>query len=81
METCLSSHQLFHMNSSCGYDVDSVFIAVTLPPSGKTLEQQSDRFTQEVEGHSQEPKRQESQGIETPVVRALFFRYFNYFIL
>lgn len=51
-------------------DFDSVFVAVTLTPAGQTPKQQRDHFKQEVMGHSQEHQREESQGIETRVVRA-----------
>lgn len=71
METCLSSHQLFHINSNWGYDVDSVVIATTLPPAGQTPKQQGDPCKQEtVEG----------PGTETPVGTALSLD-FNYFIM
>lgn len=72
---------LSNTNSNCGYDVDSVFVAVTLPPAGQIPKQQSDHFKQEIVSHSQEHQREESQGIETRVVRAFFFRYFKYFII
>lgn len=74
METRLCSQQLFDSILGqipvCGYDFVSVFIAVTLPPVGQTLKQQSEHFKQQIVSHSQE-LRVEGQGNGTRVVRVL----------
>lgn len=72
METRLCCHQLFdafsHKNPCRGNDVDSVLIAVTLPPAGQAPEQQRDHVKQEIVALSQERQREESQGIRTRLV-------------